>query len=641
MWRDRGHLSDLFIRLSAGTALLAVCAWIVLAILAPEVLTAPHPGRSAALLDFVFLGQRDHPVGDQLAPLSQATRAVVLSMLVTAATLCVLAGAATRPLQRRPAWLLLTFVAAAVLAPLVVHLPIGIFDEGFIASGAMMIRDGALPIRDFYVIYGPGEYYLTAGMFALFGENYLASRALHVMLMALLGLVVAACTAALVPRSRAWLLLTTAAFLFASGAVGLNPGYPAVPATLLLMCSSLAFAEWHHTAARSKLLTASMLIGVAGAFRWDFGVFGLLSLGLATGALSLARRAAPGVTGQVLGTATAPGLALLLLAFLPFLLVGDATRWFDEVPKFLLLEFKTWRNLDFIGPTLRSIPGMWFARDRIGVSVAVARLAYASVVPCAAVMAVLVAGGRVWRKRGTVDRADALALSLGLMALFLMNQMRVRSGFPQGFPALVTSLPLIGYALMVLPAKTSVQRGGLTVLAVAMAASLIGAPLHVTQRSLREALSGRYGSGFDLPRATAAQSQRSPNGQRNGDEYADLIRHVKSVTPPGEPMLSAVSDMSRLFINDAGLYFLADRPSATRWIEMEPGLTNTEQGQRELIGGLESRRVRIVVLLTMTSQEPNATSRSNGIHLFDDYIRRTFEFSRRFGLYEVWVRRGT
>ena len=87
------------------------------------------------------------------------------------------------------------------------------------------------------------------------------------------------------------------------------------------------------------------------------------------------------------------------------------------------------------------------------------------------------------------------------------------------------------------------------------------------------------------------------------------------------------------------LYFLADRPAATRWVEMEPGLTNSERGQLELIEALESRKVNTVVLLTLTASEPTATSRTNGIHTLDDYVQRTFVSSRKFGSYDVLVRR--
>ena len=639
---DPKRLATLLVRISIGTALMALMSWLVLELVAPSVLRDAYEGRSVAILNSLISGQRDHPVSEYLSALSGIARTVALALLALAATLSVLASATRYASLRRPVALLFTFlIAVAVLAPLVLSMEIGIFDEGFVVSGAMLIRQGALPIRDFFVIYGPGQYYLTAGVFALFSEDLMVSRFLHVLLLALLGVAVAACTSTLVPRSRVWPALAALVYLFASGILWMNPGYAAIPAALLLLCACLAFAHWAETENGPSLFGASLLVGLAGVFRWDFGVFGLLALTLTTGGLLVARSAARSLAGRLLAAAIAPGLALTVLVFTPFILVGNAARWFDEVPLFHLLEFKTWRNLEFIKPTVWSAERYWSAGNTIGFNGAIAHLAYAAVAPCAALTAILIAGRRAWRGRGEIDGADALALLLGLMTLFFLNQMRARSGFPQGFPALVASLPLTAYVLAAMPTRGLAQRAALTALSTALAAVLIFAPLHVMQQRLRDVIAGPVSGGVDLPRATTLRLNRSPQGKKTWNEYADLVQHVRATTRQGEPILSAVADTSRLFINDAMLYFLVDRPAATRWVEMEPGLTNTEQGQRELIAALEDRSVRTIVLLTWTSNEPNATSRSNGIHLFDEYIRRTFVSSRKFGAYEVLVRRGT
>jgi hypothetical protein len=614
-------------------------ARLVLESLAPEVHVAAYQGRSLEVLNLLLTCQREHPVDKYLAALSRLKPVITSSILYIAGLLAVLAGAARYPSYRRPVALITVFVTvAAVLAPLVLSEPIGIFDEGFVVSGAMLIRQGALPIRDFYVIYGPGQYYLTAGMFTLFSEDLLASRVLHVLLVASLGVSVAVCTSTLVPRSRIWPALTSFAYLLAAGILWINPGYAAIPAALLLLVACLAYARWAEAGTQSRLLAASVLVGFAGLFRWDFGVFGLLALALTTGGLVVARRTATVRAIRVFATTIAPGLTVMVVGFAPFIVVGDVARWFDEVPRFLLLEFKIWRNLEFIRPSWWSLQQNWSTGNTVGLSRTIAQLAYAAVAPCAALAAIAIAGRQVWRRRGAIESSHAMALILGLMAFFFLNQMRVRSGFPQGFPALVASLPLIAYVVSAIPTRASARRVALIALSTALGATLILAPLHVMQHRMREVMAGPLNGGGDLPRATTMGLIRSPQGKKAWNEYAELVQHVRDTTGQGEPIFSGVADTSRLFINDAMFYFLVERPAATRWVEMEPGLTNTEQGQLELIAELESSRVRTVVLLTRTSNEPNATSRSNGIHLVDEYIRRTFVSSRRFGAYEVLVR---
>ena len=77
-------------------------------------------------------------------------------------------------------FLLVLLATALCLAPSTLGPP-NVFDEGFIATGAMLARRGALPIRDFFVIYGPGQYYFVAAFFALFGEDLFFMRAAHLL----------------------------------------------------------------------------------------------------------------------------------------------------------------------------------------------------------------------------------------------------------------------------------------------------------------------------------------------------------------------------------------------------------------------------------------------------------------------------
>jgi hypothetical protein len=86
------------------------------------------------------------------------------------------------------------------------------------------------------------------------------------------------------------------------------------------------------------------------------------------------------------------------------------------------------------------------------------------------------------------------------------------------------------------------------------------------------------------------------------------------------------------------VYFLTGRRSATRFMEMEPGLSNTARGQQEIVAELERRNVRTIVLRKITSDEPNRTAVSNGITTLDDYVRRNFVATRRFADYVVMRR---
>jgi hypothetical protein len=68
-----------------------------------------------------------------------------------------------------------------------------------------------------------------------------------------------------------------------------------------------------------------------------------------------------------------------------------------------------------------------------------------------------------------------------------------------------------------------------------------------------------------------------------------------------------------LFVNDAGFYYLAARPSATRYSELHPGVANTLPVQQEIAGELEAKQVKYLVLVDIwLSNEPNGSSKSTG-----------------------------
>ncbi len=50
-------------------------------------------------------------------------------------------------------------------------------DEGAVVAYAARVLDGAVPHRDFLTFYGPGNPWLVAGAFAVFGESVGTERA--------------------------------------------------------------------------------------------------------------------------------------------------------------------------------------------------------------------------------------------------------------------------------------------------------------------------------------------------------------------------------------------------------------------------------------------------------------------------------
>jgi hypothetical protein len=134
---------------------------------------------------------------------------------------------------------------------------------------------------------------------------------------------------------------------------------------------------------------------------------------------------------------------------------------------------------------------------------------------------------------------------------------------------------------------------------------------------------------LDTPRGAGVRVER------DWGYYAELVDYIRSQTRGGESIYSGASDHSRLFVNDAMLYFLSNRPPADRFVELEPGIANTRSGQQEILNALREKSVRLIVLLELESGEPNLTSTSNGIHELDIFLGDHYRPLKRFGPYTV------
>lgn len=519
--------------------------------------------------------------------------------------------------------------AAAALLCLLVFMPIvqvgvNVFDEGFISAGAMLIRRGWLPMRDFFVIYGPGQYYVSAALFSVFGEDLFVQRVAHVLLLSLIGLGLLSLARRLgaTRGAQVWLLV---AYVAVNALFMPTPGYAAVLACGLLLWAGVVLVEGLSGERQSRLVQASVLIGVAGLVRWDFGIFGLVTAAtaaLAHGRLRLRWRALAALFG--------PALLVWLLLFVPFVMAGGWERWWAEVPVFHSREFAEWRGRPVLRPTVWALARAWAQGDMGSVSETVTLLLAVCLPLVLALPTMVVAGMRLWRRASTAP-VDLLAWVLALLTLTLLNQVRVRSGLPQGLPAFYAALPLAPYLW-----RACTSPAGRRAVAALAALVLVMPAVSAVQVWCQAVWNTEP---VALPRASHVRVDG--RDREAWKTYGAMLRHLSTCLPPQARLFSGVQDTSRLYVNDAALYFLTDRLPATRWVEMEPGLTNSSRAQAALARDLLEPTVGAAVLWQRVSNEPNATSRSNGVHTVDETVAVRFAPGRRFGAYEVRFRADT
>jgi len=505
--------------------------------------------------------------------------------------------------------------------------PVGEYDEGLMVSGAARVLDGAIPYRDFWTIYAPGQFYALAGVFKLFGVSLLASRIYEVLLRASVALACYAVTALLGDRRQA-LVVWAVVLCWLSQ---FDPtGYPMFPALLFSMAGVILVIRWMASGGSlASLGLAGAATGVATLFRHDIGAYTavaqLLTLALwpprLGGQWAARRPAALGAFMSGLMVVVVPVVLVLVHVVGTNTLVAELIEFPGRVyPRFRAIPFPSyneWMALSFG-------PGALALRLR-----PVAAQVVVWAVPIAVVAGFVSLASLVRRAGLPLSRAAGLFLLLVLGTLFML-QMRVRTDYTHMLPS---SLPLL-IALPVL-GKAAGAKGWSVVAAVAIVVVAIAGVGLAAAGDTRIVMFSRC-----PVRAAAAEVARRLGPACTTAEQVETAAYLVSEVPPQSPIFVGAERHDRLVVSDAMLYFLAGRKSGTVYAELHPGLTTTRPVQQAMVRDLEHSGVERVVLKAGGFwEEPNASRFSSGVTLLDDFLRATFVAERRFGPYTVYRRR--
>ena len=124
---------------------------------------------------------------------------------------------------------------------------------------------GEVPYRDFWVVYAPGQFYVLAGLFKLFGESILVARLWDVLVRFALSVVVCRLAWTLTTPTVArvvWVIVTVALI---PGGLDFYYGYAIYPALLGSLSSVLCLLRYSATGRTRPLLLAGLAVGAGHA----------------------------------------------------------------------------------------------------------------------------------------------------------------------------------------------------------------------------------------------------------------------------------------------------------------------------------------------------------------------------------------
>jgi len=487
----------------------------------------------------------------------------------------------------------LLFAGAAALSAVTILRGINPHDEGLMLHAAARIVDGQLPYRDFWWNYGPGQPLLLGGLQEVFGPSLLCWRILRVLTDGTVAVL-----AYVIVRRDASEPLALGAWLAVAGAMA----FPSIPGPNQ---PAMALGLGAILLARRSPVGAGALAGAGVAFRLELGlacVAGALIAAVAAAPVGVARAAA------VRTGAAATGVALVLLG--PFVLAGGPGAFWDDTVGF-----------DFGAQSLQRLPlpGAWHG----GVDLNDILDFYFPYV--------LLAGVLLWALAAARDRPPLRAWAAVPLAAAGIAYL---VGRPDEFHLIPLAAVL---PILLATAADRERRARHAVLSGALIAGLALVVVHGLDRKFVQAFRSPSLARIHLDVTDGVRAE--PAEARSLEA---LHRYVDARVPPGRPIFVANPRHDLVKVGNPLVYVLLDRPNPTRYDVMQPGVVTTAKVQREMLRDLRRTQPRLVVrwVSPVASQrEPDGAGRSSGVRILDRYLASTYVRGRRFGYYEVLVRR--
>ena len=484
---------------------------------------------------------------------------------------------------------------------------------GKLVVGATRILQGEVPYRDFWTMYAPGSLYLTAGLFSLLGRELFVQG-------------LAACALAAAASSALFLLLRDAGVerriaTLCALVLALARWHTGIELSSYEPALLLALLAWRDVLAR-RHIRAGLLLGAAAVFKHDFAAYAAVGAALA---VSL-RRENP---LPLLASALAVVLpAILLLAWR----VGPEA-WRDLVV-FPATDFPLVRREPYphFVPRPEALAA-WVARPSGLAESRDAALAIGRYLVCFLPQVFFLAG-LVVVARLRRNSPSALVLALALLPLYWM------AAHVQQNTHVLTMAALSCIVFATAWSTRSLSRRGLAVAGTFHAIGLLVAPAVALAEMAREIPRAHV---LEVPGAALVMVPEETHAA-----FRPIAAFVRQNVPAEEPIYVGLERHDATVISSPILYYLCDRRPAVRYHELHPGVTDREDVEAEMLGWIEGRRTRCLILwrfgwpksrLDGIRDRSRAAVAGGGSDTLDLWIAGRFDRVASYGEYDVcWAR---
>jgi hypothetical protein len=506
---------------------------------------------------------------------------------------------------------------------------LSVYDEGLVLYGALNVLHGHLPYRDFWSFYGPGEYYLLSILFRLFGVYAVVGRVVYIVTMLVILLSIIKVQLLLGGRRSVGLAGALIALIWANTAgTYLYPIYPAI--ALVFAAVLCAFRYWRYRRS-GWILSAGALLGLVMMFRHDLALYSFISILGGECVYHLVPR-----DGDNRSEGRWKGLLpdVLLLSAGVVLTAGPGVFLLLRRVPFSDVRYQMFYIPSKIYPAMRHLP--WFYTENVGLlnRISIHLMQGVSVVPIiAAIAAIVCLLNNRWRNQQEHWQISGYVTLLFLVLLIPLSAI-VRPDIFHLAPAAAIDSVLLA---SLLAKRCLAGATGRFLVALAVGAFVITSlpPAKWVLRDTKHTIGlfvhpWKAGSIVSMCHPPVGMEAARCLGLDPAD--ANEVNYIEQHTTIGEKVYSGTGRHDKLRLNDILFYFVSGRDAATKWYYLEPGLQTTYPIQEQMIWDLDRNHVRYVIRNLTWDQdcEPNASCKSSGVTVLDQYIDANYQTEATF-----------
>lgn len=502
------------------------------------------------------------------------------------------------------------------------------YDDGVLLYGAERVLAGDIPYKDFWFIYTPGNIYLLALIFKIFGPSIMVERILNTLICFFI-VVVTFLMARKIIKNTVALIITIFLATFCVWFNGLyaNQNIP----ILLSLISGFYFLNYIKSYQKLYLIIAGLFIGITTVFRQDIGLYTFIAVSIALMAFEYQKsKASLSSIGGIINSfkiwfiVLGSTLIIIIPLFIYFMMIVPLQDLFIQFVIYPTEIYPLYFSLPYPLPTsINNLITMYFPPLILAIT-------------------------SIWVvfkiKNRLITKMEWMVIFILLLGLISMNSLRVMAIAHHMHLTMITSIILFSFFFSeyvrinkIISRFRKLEKGNqsinifFTIFSILVIFGITFFSIHMVDDKISKnslSLETVKGSGIMI--------------YSDDNDFKDTVEYVRENVPPNEKIFVGTSRHDIMIYNQVMLYFLSDRKSATRYSDMIPGVVTTRNVQDEIVGELKDNDVKYFILFDF-KKIPKSKSNpekyeSSGVTVLDEYIKNNYNPIKTIGNYTIYKR---